>query len=196
MPPEPQLEVFVLGPLAVRLDGVAIGVDRRLERALLVRLALAGGLPVPDQRLASDLWGDVDLARPTERLRVLASRLRAALNFPRLLTRSSGGYALSAQLSDLAAARAAAERMHVAVRAGDHLSIRAATREALALWRGPSLADLRTARAVAAALALARGELPLADSLVTQTTADHTTSGFGWPRYATRLATVRDALEQ
>jgi tetratricopeptide (TPR) repeat protein len=52
------------------------------------------------------------------------------------------------------------------------------------------------ARAVAAALALARGDLPLAGSLVTQTTADHKVSGFAWPRYATRLATVRDALEQ
>ncbi|MEU0095140.1 hypothetical protein ABZ004_31400, partial [Kribbella sp. NPDC006257] len=114
MPPAPQLEVSVLGPLAVRLDGAAIAVDRPLERALLVRLALAGGMSVPDQRLAADLWGDVDLARPTERLRVLASRLRAALNSPDALTRSNGGYALSAQLSDLVAARAAAERMHAA----------------------------------------------------------------------------------
>jgi predicted ATPase/DNA-binding SARP family transcriptional activator len=144
MPPEPQLEVYVLGPLAVRLDGVGIAVDRPLERALLVRLALAGGMSVPDQRLATDLWGDVDLARPTERLRVLASRLRAALNSPDALTRSNGGYALSAQLSDLVAARAAAERMHGALRTGDSVGVSAAARDALALWRGPSLADLRS----------------------------------------------------
>src|SRR5688500_8025657 len=101
MPSEPQLEVLVLGPLAVRLNGAAIAVDRPLERALLVRLALANGLPVPDQRLAVDLWGDVDLARPTERLRVLASRLRTALGSPDVLTRASNGYALSAQMTDL-----------------------------------------------------------------------------------------------
>ncbi|MGW6277289.1 ATP-binding protein [Kribbella sp. NPDC055071] len=144
MPPEPQLEVLVLGPLVVRLGGASISVDRPLERALLVRLALAGGMSVPDHRLAADLWGDVDLARPTERLRVLASRLRAAIDSPNSLTRVNGGYALAAELTDLAEARAAAERMHAAVRTGDHFAVRSAARDALAHWRGSSLADLRT----------------------------------------------------
>lgn len=134
----------MLGPLAVRLGGVPRPVVRPLERALLVRLALADGMSVPDHRLAEDLWGDVDLARPTERLRVLASRLRAALDSPESLTRINGGYALSADLTDLSAARTAAERMHAAVRLGDHHGVRAAANEALNLWRGQSLADLRT----------------------------------------------------
>lgn len=144
MPTEPQLEILVLGPLAVRLGGVRRSVDRPLERALLVRLALADGMPVPDHRLAADLWGDIELTRPTERLRVLASRLRAAIDSPESLTRASGGYALSARLTDLIAARAAAERMHAAVRHGDHRAVRAAADEALSQWRGQSLADLRT----------------------------------------------------
>ncbi|WP_432939198.1 BTAD domain-containing putative transcriptional regulator [Kribbella sp. CA-253562] len=144
MPSEPQLEVLVLGPLAVRLDGVAVAVDRPLERALLVRLALAGGLPVPDQRLAVDLWGDVDLARPTERLRVLASRLRAALGTPDILTRASNGYALSARMTDLVSARSLTKALYAAARAGDHATVSALGREATALWRGASLADLRT----------------------------------------------------
>ncbi|MGC4944259.1 BTAD domain-containing putative transcriptional regulator [Kribbella sp. DT2] len=143
MPSEPQLEVLVLGPLAVRLDGRAIAVDRPLERALLVRLALANGLPVPDQRLAVDLWGDVDLARPTERLRVLASRLRTALGTPDVLTRASNGYALSAQMTDLVDARSLAKSLYAAARAGDHATVSALGREALGLWRGASLADLR-----------------------------------------------------
>lgn len=144
MPPEPQLEVLVLGPLAVRLGGTPLPVDRPLERALLARLALADGMSVPDHRLAADLWGDGDLARPTERLRVLASRVRAAIGSPDSLIRVNGGYALAAQLTDLAEARAAAERMHAAVRAGDHVTARTAAKAALARWRGPSLADLRT----------------------------------------------------
>ncbi|MEV6281125.1 BTAD domain-containing putative transcriptional regulator [Kribbella sp. NPDC051770] len=144
MPSQPQLEVLVLGPLAVRLNGVPLAVDRPLERALLVRLALAGGLPVPDQRLAVDLWGDVDLARPTERLRVLASRLRAALGTPDVLTRASNGYALSAEMTDLTAARSLAKNLYAAARAGDHAAVSALGREALGLWRGASLADLRT----------------------------------------------------
>ncbi|MFC6162350.1 AfsR/SARP family transcriptional regulator [Kribbella jiaozuonensis] len=144
MPPEPLLEVRVLGPLVVRLGGTPLSVDRPLERALLVRLALAGGMSVPDNRLAADLWGDVDLARPTERLRVLASRLRSALELPSLLTRSNGGYALAARVTDLTEARAAADQMHAAVRSGDHALVRTSARAALSHWRGPSLADLRT----------------------------------------------------
>ncbi|TCC34193.1 ATP-binding protein [Kribbella speibonae] len=143
-PESPQLEVLVLGPLAVRLGGNPVAVDRPLERALLVRLALAGGLSVPDHRLATDLWGDVDLARPTERLRVLASRLRGAIDAPEALVRVNGGYALAARLTDLNAARAAAEQMHAAVRSGDHFAVRTTAQAALAQWRGPSLADLRT----------------------------------------------------
>ncbi|MGW6197658.1 AfsR/SARP family transcriptional regulator [Kribbella sp. NPDC055110] len=143
-PEPPQLEVLVLGPLAVRLGGNRVAVDRPLERALLVRLALAGGLSVPDHRLATDLWGHVDLARPTERLRVLASRLRGAIEAPEALVRVNGGYALAARLTDLTAARVAAEQMHAAVRSGDHFAVRTAARAALAQWRGPSLADLRT----------------------------------------------------
>ncbi|WP_432878698.1 AfsR/SARP family transcriptional regulator [Kribbella sp. CA-245084] len=144
MPPEPLLEVGVLGPLVVRLGGTPLSVDRPLERALLVRLALAGGMSVPDSRVAVDLWGDVDLARPTERLRVLASRLRAALELPSLLTRSNGGYALAARVTDLTEARLAAEQMHAAVRSGEPALVRTAARGALSHWRGPSLADLRT----------------------------------------------------
>jgi hypothetical protein len=51
------------------------------------------------------------------------------------------------------------------------------------------------ARAVAAALALAQGDIPRATTLVTQTTADYTTSGFAWPRYTTRLKLLREKLE-
>ena len=79
MPSPSGLAVLVLGPVTVRAGDATIAVERPLERALLTRLALAGGSPVPDVRLAADLWGEAELARPTERLRVLASRLRAAL---------------------------------------------------------------------------------------------------------------------
>lgn len=136
--------MLVLGPAEVRAEAVAVRVDRPLERALLVRLALAGGAPVPDNRLAADLWGEVELARPTERLRVLASRMRAALPSGAVLRRTPGGYALDAVVSDLAAARVAADRVHASARSGDHPAARAAAAEAAALWRGPSLGDLRS----------------------------------------------------
>ncbi|MEU4223333.1 BTAD domain-containing putative transcriptional regulator [Nonomuraea sp. NPDC026600] len=164
----PLLDVHVLGPVVLLVSGTPVAVDRPLERALLVRLALAGGIAVPDERLAADLWGDAAPARPAKRLRVLASRLRAALTpgsrtaaaAVRLgsagpdpdraserssgpLVRTPGGYALAARAADLDQARAAAGRLHSAARTGDQATARAAAAEALALWRGPALGDLR-----------------------------------------------------
>ncbi|MFI6740670.1 AfsR/SARP family transcriptional regulator [Nonomuraea sp. NPDC050451] len=160
MPSLPGLDVLVLGPVTVRAGEATIVVDRLLERALLTRLALAGGSPVPDARLAADLWGEAELARPTERLRVLVSRLRAALpagsggpgqsgagagrsRQASPLVRTPGGYALDAHAADLVQARAAAERAHAAARSGDHAGARASAAQALGLWRGSALADLR-----------------------------------------------------
>ncbi|MEV4363161.1 BTAD domain-containing putative transcriptional regulator [Nonomuraea sp. NPDC049625] len=154
MPSLPGLDVLVLGPVTVRAGDATIVVDRLLERALLTRLALAGGSPVPDARLAADLWGEAELARPTERLRVLVSRLRAALpagpgqgpgrsRQASPLVRTPGGYALDAHAADLVKARSAAERAHAAARSGDHAGARGSAAQALGLWRGSALADLR-----------------------------------------------------
>ncbi|WP_157247192.1 ATP-binding protein [Nonomuraea typhae] len=141
MPAPSGLDVLVLGPVVAG----DVRVDRLLERALLARLALASGRPVPDDRLAADLWGESELTRPAERLRVLASRLRAALSPSpgSHLTRTPGGYRLDARPADLGTAREAAERAHAAVRAGDHERARDAAATALAQWRGAALEDLR-----------------------------------------------------
>lgn len=61
-----QLEALVLGPTVISSNGLVVAVDRTLERALLVRLALAGGAGVPDERLAADLWGDGQHERPAQ----------------------------------------------------------------------------------------------------------------------------------
>jgi predicted ATPase/DNA-binding SARP family transcriptional activator len=136
--------VHVLGPVAVQAGELPVPLDRPLERALVARLALARGMPVPDERLARDLWGSADLARPTQRLRVLASRLRRSLGgYGGALTRAGGGYVLAAWPADLAAAEAAADRLYAAARAGASGPARAAAAEALGGWRGPALADLR-----------------------------------------------------
>ena len=73
------LRVRVLGPVEVEGRAGGIPLLRPSERALAVRLALAGGAAVPDATLAAELWGEAPANRPAQRLRVLASRLRAAL---------------------------------------------------------------------------------------------------------------------
>jgi predicted ATPase/DNA-binding SARP family transcriptional activator len=137
-----RLDVLVLGSVAIRDN--AGRVPRLLERALLARLALAGGAAVPDERLAADLWGPEDLERPVQRLRVLVSRLRSALgDAGAALSRTGGGYALKARAADLDAANAAAERLRLAARTGDHRAVRSAAADALGRWRGRALDDVR-----------------------------------------------------
>lgn len=134
----------MLGPVQAWADGVAVTVDRPLERAVLVRLALANRVPVPDGRLAEDLWG-AEVERPVQRLRVVVSRLRAALGpLADVIGRTPAGYQATVSAADLLAAESAAQRMHIARRGGDYAAVAAAAREALALWRGHALADLRT----------------------------------------------------
>jgi predicted ATPase/DNA-binding SARP family transcriptional activator len=141
------VDVLVLGPTLVRAGDTVLPVDRPLERALIVRLALGRGTAVPDQRLAGDLWADRELRRPIERLRVVVSRLRTSLGpHAGLISRSAAGYRLASAPTDLVRAEVAAERLHAAERIGDHATVRDASATALAYWRGPALADLRMIR--------------------------------------------------
>ncbi|TDD87117.1 AfsR/SARP family transcriptional regulator [Actinomadura rubrisoli] len=143
--PSPVLDVLVLGSVEVRSAEAPHQLDRPLERALLTRLALARGRPVSDERLIADLWAEPELARPVHRLRVLVSRMRGTLGKTApVVRRVAAGYALAAEPTDLVAAKAAANRLHVAKRAADPAAVRAAARDALERWRGPALADLRT----------------------------------------------------
>ncbi|NUT93149.1 MAG: hypothetical protein HOY78_14105 [Saccharothrix sp.] len=140
----PGVEVRVLGPVDVRAQGVPITLDRPLERALVARLALARGAAVPDGLLAEDLWGEVHLSRPRERLRVLVSRLRASLGGAAgAVSRSAAGYALDAVPVDLVAVEEAAARVRDAARTGDVRTARTSAAEALACWRDTALADVR-----------------------------------------------------
>ncbi|WP_433659428.1 ATP-binding protein [Nocardia sp. CA-128927] len=80
-----------------------------------------------------------------QRLRVVVSRLRAALGpLADVIGRTPAGYQATVSATDLLAAEAAAQRLHTARRAGDYAAVAAAARAALALWRGHALADLRT----------------------------------------------------
>jgi DNA-binding SARP family transcriptional activator len=84
------VEIRLLGHTS--LDGGVV-VTRPLERALLARLALARGGPVSPEQLVVDLWGVGDGSRPTERLRVVVSRLRGALGqHANLVQRVPAGY--------------------------------------------------------------------------------------------------------
>lgn len=155
----------LLGPLEVRTGDAWTGVDGAKPRALAAALLAQPGRVVPTTRLIGELWGD----DPPPTARKLVSgyvlRLRRLAGDPdgRFLITRAPGYLLAAAAAAQDASRFE-ELLAQARRAlGDDDSGRAAVilAEALALWRGPALADVPRG-ALAAAEADRLEELRLA----------------------------------
>ena len=135
------IAVRLLGPIEAERDGVAAGLGGPKPRALLSVLALDLGRVVSVDRLVDALWpGDAPDTAP-HAVQVYVSQLRKALG-PVIATRPPG-YVLELDPDDVDVHRFArlSEEGRVALQADDPESAETALREALALWRGPALAD-------------------------------------------------------
>src|SRR6478735_9744399 len=94
------LEVRVLGPFEVLLDGVVVDVGGPRQRAVLAHLALARGRVVSADRLIDQIWGEEAPASALGTLHSYISRLRAALepgrrgSTAKVLVSEAPGYAL------------------------------------------------------------------------------------------------------
>jgi DNA-binding SARP family transcriptional activator/class 3 adenylate cyclase len=158
------LEFRILGPLEVVNDGRILPLGGSQERALLALLLLSANRVVSAEHLTEDLWGDRPPEGVTQALRVGISRLRKALReigAEGALVTQAPGYLLRIDPEALDAARfeALVAGGRAQAGAGQHEEAGATFREALALWRGPVLADLADApfaRAEAARLEEAR----------------------------------------
>ncbi|WP_433296428.1 AfsR/SARP family transcriptional regulator [Actinoplanes sp. CA-030573] len=92
----------VLGPLRATVDGRAADLGGPRQRAVLARLAVAGGEVVSADRIIEDLWGGADVpAKQLATLQVHVSHLRRALEPGRqrrtpatVLVSAAPGYAL------------------------------------------------------------------------------------------------------
>ena len=145
------VRVGILGPLEVRdVAGQPAPLAGPRLRALLIRLALAGGHTVTVDRLASDLWPD---ERPDERpsdtanaLQALVSRLRQAAGRD-LVEYGSGSYrlAIDAEAIDAVAFEHLAAQGRTALGTGAPSLAAGLLADALDLWRGPALADVADA---------------------------------------------------
>ncbi len=122
-------------------------------RALLILLALDAGRVVTTGRLTGALWEDQFPAAAANALQALVSRLRRALP-EAVITAHPAGYQLMldpGQVDVVQFERLAADG-HAALR-DDPGRAAHLLREALALWRGPALADVAEADFAAAAIA-------------------------------------------
>jgi DNA-binding SARP family transcriptional activator len=162
MPPMAGLEVLLLGPVELRIDGVPVPVAGPKQRSVLAMLALHANTAVSVGTLIDAVWGEPPPDGAEHTLQQHVSAVRKLLQpdpdtrsrAPALATRSPG-YLLSLASRDTeefekAATAgfdaAAGERWDEALRAFDR---------ALSAWRGPALADTRdTARLQAAAVRL------------------------------------------
>jgi DNA-binding SARP family transcriptional activator len=119
----------ILGSLEVTEGGRLLPLGGPKQRALLAILLLNANEAVSRDRLIEGIWGEQPPASPGHTIDTYVSRLRKLLG-PDRIARRGGGYALHVEPGELDL-----DRFEQLATAGNQA-------EALALWRGPALADL------------------------------------------------------
>src|SRR5262245_26726533 len=126
------MEFRILGPLEVLADGEPLSLGGTRQRAVLALLLTRPNETVSVDRLIDQLWSDEPPRTAANTLQYYVSQLRKILGPDRIVTRAPG-YTLRLEPDELDL-----DRFERLVARGDADSLR----EALALWRGPALADL------------------------------------------------------
>jgi YVTN family beta-propeller protein len=144
------MEFRILGPLEVCSEGRELSLGGAKQRALLAVLLLHANEVVSVDRLVDELWGDRPPATASKVVQVYVSQLRKALRGrrgrdeeERVLVTRPPGYMLRVEPGQLDVDRfeelvdqARQELAAGSARRAAHMLL-----EALALWRGPALAD-------------------------------------------------------
>ena len=144
------VEFRVLGPLEVASGGELLALGGAKQRAVLAVLLLRAGEVVPLERLIDEVWGNDPPPSAAHTLESYVSRLRQLLNgLGPILSRRGPGYAIDlhgAQLDALAFVELQ-ESAALASALDEHASVLECASSALAMWRGPALADVALASA-------------------------------------------------
>jgi predicted ATPase len=143
------LEIRLLGPFKVFVEGRPAEVTGPRRRALLALLALRGGRMVPVEALVDALWGAEVPVAPRNAVQHHVSRLRAALGAESIVA-APDGYALAGATVDALQFDELLARARSARRVGDAGQVGDLVARALALWRGRPLQGLPDSRWVGA----------------------------------------------
>lgn len=138
------MRYLILGVTEARDErGHALPVGGTRLRALLAALALRAGRTVPVAALVDDIWADDPPSDPPAALQALIGRLRRTVGREAIVS-APGGYRLAASRDevDLGVFERLARQGGDELDAGDPVAAAHTLRGALALWRGPALADL------------------------------------------------------
>jgi len=133
------LEFRLLGPVEVVSAGSALAPGGLRERALLALLLVHANELVSRDRLIDGLWGEHAPATAKNALQVAVHGLRKVLGAERIATEGTG-YRLRVEDGELDLDRFG--DLVAGARARAPATTAAALREALALWRGPALANV------------------------------------------------------
>ena len=154
------IEYRILGPLEVVVDGAARHIPGAKCRALLSLLALRAGQAVSRDLLIDELWAGAAPASAESTLQTYISHLRKELErgrcpgqAPQVLVTSGRGYALRSDPGCVDARRfecLVAEGRRLLNDGGGNGRAAAVLSQALALWRGPALADVASSATTAA----------------------------------------------
>ena len=135
-----EVEFRVLGPFEVLVEGRAFELTRPKQRSLLALLLLHAGEVVSTDRLVEELWAGRPPKAAVGSLQNVVSDLRKALS-PEVVATRSPGYTLGVDPERVDLHRF--QRLVAQASEGGEAERRSALlREALALWRGPPLAEL------------------------------------------------------
>jgi DNA-binding SARP family transcriptional activator len=132
------VEVQLLGPLVVRVDGSVVAVREAKERAVLSVLVLRAGSMVSTDQLVDALWGSSPPPSALRGLHNYVANLRRVLPAGVVVT-VPGGYRAVPGPRGVEGVRF--ERAMVSARraAGDAARAAALPEEVLGCWRGPPL---------------------------------------------------------
>lgn len=138
------MEYLILGPVEVRDGDTEIPLDGAKQRTVLAALLLASGNFLSDADLSTLLWGVHPPATQNAQIYNHISRLRKTLGPGVSIIRRSPGYQMhigAARLDLLEFERLMASGQS-ALLAGEYAEAGEPMRAALALWRGPALANV------------------------------------------------------
>lgn len=134
------MEFRILGQLEVMDGDRPVVLTGARTRALLVLLLTSANKVVSVDRLIAELWGTQPPRSTANALQFHISRLRKALAPAEVIATRESGYAIQVEPEQLDLLRF--ERFLVEAQDAQPDQAARILREALALWRGPALADL------------------------------------------------------
>ena len=176
----------ILGPLELTMDGRAISVAGAKQRALLAVLLLNANRVVSSDTLIDALWEEQPPETAVKALQVRVSQLRKLLGPGRLATRSPG-YLLRVDEGELDLHEFDA-LLHQA-RDASPADAAVALSEALALWRGPPLADFAYER-------FAQREIARLEELRVEATEERLKADLALGRHGTLIVELETLVAQ